>query len=198
MKKISSLLSAGILFILCVSVHAETFNNVRAVIPPWGEVSFGLISVEEVLLFSKRWEGTCGTDENKRKECEEVFSKKWLRITPANPSHIAIAVKDISSPSQYIPDYSLYTSWPGPHGGTLIVGEKQISFSYYTINADATESGNIEKHRVWLNEMARQKKKIRLSGNIMRIETSDLALLEKGTTETEFLDFYLSDIKFEK
>lgn len=45
--------------------------------------------------------------------------------------------------------------------------------------------------------MARQKKKIFLSGRIVRIETSDLALFEDGKTETEFLDFYLSEIRFE-
>ncbi|MDO8600903.1 MAG: hypothetical protein Q7R73_04880 [bacterium] len=198
MKKISSLLLVGTFFILCISVHAETFENARVIISPWGEVPFELIRVEEVLLFSKRWEGTCGTDENKRKECEEVFSKKWLRMTPSNSPRVTIAVKDISSPSQYIPDYSLYISWPGPRGGMLIVGERQIFFSYYTINADATELVNIERFRGWLDEMARQKKRIRFSGTITRIETLDLELFADGKTETEFLDFYLSDIKFEK
>lgn len=173
----------------------------RAVISPFGEVYLGEASTQIILsLFGQR-EGACPQDGEKRRECEEIFSRKWLRIIPIMQPRIQIFVNDISRPSPYAPDYSLFVSritQSGRYASSLLIGKKRISFSYYTFNADAAESVNIEKHRLWLNEMARQKKKIRLSGKIIRIETSDLALFEEGKTETEFLDFYLSDIQFEK
>lgn len=120
---------------------------------------------------------------------------------PVKQPRILISVTDISRPSSYVPDYSLFVSrlaQSGRNASSLMIGEKRISFSYYTINADASEAKNIEVHRMWLDKMARQKKKIRLSGKITRIETSDQALFEEDKTQTEFLDFYLSDIQFEK
>lgn len=173
----------------------------RAVISPFGEVYFGEVSTQIISSPFGQREGVCPQDGEKRRECEEIFSRKWLRIIPSKQSRILLSVTDISRPSLYVPDYSLFVSrlaQSGRYASSLLIGKKRISFSYYTINADASESKNIEAHRPWLDKMARQKKKIFLSGKITRIETSDLALFEEGTTKTEFLDFYLSDIQFEK
>lgn len=171
----------------------------RVVISPFGEINFGEVNAQIISSPFGQREGVCSPNGEKGKECEEIFSRKWFRITPQKQPRIMISVNNISRPSSFVPDYSLFVSRHARSGqlGGLFIGEKRISFSYYTINADAAESENIEKYRPWLNEMARQKKRIFLSGRIVRIETSDLALFEEGRTQTEFLDFYLSEIRFE-
>lgn len=196
-KLIASAIFAGFLPLSVFAGEPEW----RVVISPFGEVYFGEVSTQIISSPFGQREGVCFPDGEKRRECEEIFSRKWLRIIPSKQSRIQIFVNDISRPSPYAPDYSLFVSritQSGRNVSSLMIGEKRISFSYYTINADASESKNIEAHRPWLDKMARQKKKIRLSGKITRIETSDQALFEEDKTQTEFLDFYLSDIQFEK
>lgn len=197
MKK---LMASGVFMGFLILSAFAWASELRVIAPFFGEVDFGSVHTQIISSPFGQREGACPQDGEKRKECEGIFLRKWFRITPQKQPRIMISVNNISRPSSFVPDYSLYVARYARSGqlGGLFIGEKRISFSYYTINADAAESENIEKHRPWLDAMARQKKKIFLSGRIVRIETSDLALFEEGKTETEFLDFYLSDIKFEK
>lgn len=191
----------AVFVLVSVFVFAEELSW-RVVIPSFGETNLGAVHTQIIPSPFGQRAGVCPGDEKDGQiKCEKIFSRKWLRIIPSKQSRILISVTNISRPSSYIPDYSLFVSritQSGRNASSLMIGEKRISFLYYTINADVSEAKNIEAHRLWLNAMARQKKKIFLSGKITRIETSDLALFEEDKTQTEFLDFYLSDIQFEK
>lgn len=182
----------GFLF-LPVFVFASEW---RVFAPSFGKIVFGELRAEIISSPFGRRDGVCDGAEETDKKCEAIFLRQWLRAIPANQPRAIFIVGEVLAPTAFVRDYSFLIS---SRGGVLqAAGGRNIRFSYYTVNADAAEAVSIEKHRSWLNEMTRTKKKIRLSGKISRIETSDLTLFEKGKTATEFLDFYLSDIQFEK
>lgn len=57
----------------------------RAVISLFGEVYFGEVHTQIISSPFGQREGVCPRDETDgRKKCEEIFSRKWLRIIPSN------------------------------------------------------------------------------------------------------------------
>lgn len=175
---------------------------------PFGQVVIGEVSSQIILSpyqksLENRFSGFGKVDPNKPEEVrryqewENLLHHRWLQIRMKNPPEAVFEVSDISKPSpgtHY--HYSIYISRPDGAGCWLFGLERPIHAQYFTINIDVADAPEIEKNRAWLDSMSHAKKKIRLSGKMVRIETSDLALFGKDKTETEFLDFYLSNIIF--